>query len=119
MTNRKGPRWETDVLRHLRETFDPRAYRPRQEGFEDVGDIHADGGYVVVQAKDWKDWQSAIREGLDGAVSQAESWKNRTGSGDWRKVLPVAVVKRARRPVGDAYAVMRLDDLLQLLRERA
>lgn len=109
----KGTRWERDVIAFLRQTF-PRAYKPQQEGFEDVGDIHADR--AVVQAKDWADWQSAIRVGLDGAVRQAAAWDARVGVPGYS--VPVAVVKRARRPVGDAYAVMRLEDFVALLEER-
>ena len=121
MTNRKGPRWETDLLGWIREHLDRRAYRPRQEGLEDVGDLHALGGLVVIQAKDWKDWQSAIREGLDGAVRQAAAWDATTrphdvGAVPWEPPFPVAVVKRARKPVGEAYAVLRLEDLARLLR---
>lgn len=109
----KGTRWETTVLAHLRTVF-PRAYKPRQEGFEDIGDIHA--GRLVVQAKDWRSWEAAIREGLDGAVRQAATWATSTRStGTAGEPIGVAVVKRARRPVGEAYAVLRLDDLLRLL----
>lgn len=100
----KGTTWERNVRTYLREHLDPRAYSPRQEGYLDQGDIHA--WTAVFQAKDWRDWQSAIRVGLDGAVAQAENSKR------WP---PVAVVKRARRPVGDAYAVLRLSDLVRLL----
>ena len=119
MTNRKGPRWETDLLGWIREHLDRRAYRPRQEGLEDVGDLHALGGLVVIQAKDWKDWQSAIREGLDGAVRQAAVWDRKVNPGADHLIepaFPVAVVKRARKPVGEAYAVLRLEDLARLLR---
>lgn len=101
----KGAKWEREVTRYLTENLDPATYKPRQQGFGDVGDIHSAG--AVVQAKDWRSWEAAIREGLDGAVKQAET------ANKWP---PVAVVKRARRPVGDAYAVLRLEDLVALLR---
>ena len=45
---------------------------------------------------------SALRDGLNGAVLQA------THAGE---PYGVAVVKRARRPTGDAYAILRLQDL--------
>jgi hypothetical protein len=152
----KGSAWERAVRDWTREHLDPRAYKPHEEGFEDVGDLHLFGGQVVVQAKDWRSWEDAIREGLDGAVRQAEAWDRKTAGvrpGDaprgitpesavvWRcecgvrgvtgadgarahvatahpaaPSLPVAIVKRARRPVGDAYAVVRLSDLARLLR---
>ncbi len=111
MTSRnkaKGTRWETAVLRHLQATADPAARRPRPEGNQDVGDIHACG--ATWQTKDWASWTDAIREGLDGAVRQANASGLRP---------PIAVVKRARKPVGEAYAVLRLTDLTDLLAERA
>lgn len=100
----KGTRWETAVVRWLRDQG-LYAYKPRQEGFADVGDIHAPP--VVLQAKDWKDVVSALREGTDGVRLQ----RLRAG-------LPFgfAVVKRARRPVEDAYLVGRLGDLPDLIR---
>jgi len=102
----RGTRWETAVLAYLRERLDARAYKPRQEGHKDVGDIHA--ADAVWQAKDWKSWEAAMREGLDGAVLQAEHAGRPYG---------IAVVKRIRRPVGEAYAVMRLADLVTLLQK--
>src|SRR5690606_10543974 len=81
------------------------AYKPRQEGFRDVGDVHAPP--FVLQAKDWKDVVSALREGTDGARVQ------RVNAG---MPFGAAVVKRARKPVEDAYVVMRLGDLPDLIR---
>lgn len=100
----KGTRWETAVTRFLREAG-LYAYKPRQEGFRDVGDIHAPP--FTLQAKDWKDLAGALREGSDGARAQ------RANAG-----LPfgAAVIKRARRPVEDAYVVIRLGDFPALVR---
>lgn len=106
----KGSKWERDVVGFLR-GLGLRVYRPRQEGFEDVGDVHV--GPAVLQAKDWRDWQSAIREGLDGAVAQARAWDAKHGNAS--RSYPAAVVKRARRGVADAYVVMRLEDFVRLL----
>jgi hypothetical protein len=105
----KGGKWEREVLSFFRANGYPRAYRPRQEGYEDVGDIHAGG--MVLQAKDWSNWQAAIREGLDGAVVQAENANRAMRAG----MLGAAVVKRARRGVGDGYVVMRLSDFVRLM----
>lgn len=128
----KGTRWETAVLRFLRAILGRFAYKPRAEGFVDIGDLHA--WPFVIQAKDWKDWQAAIREGLDGAVRQAAAYHAATrprcpecSSGpepgphdcphrSYIAPIPVAVVKRARRSTGDAYAVMRLSDLAEVAR---
>lgn len=100
----KGTRWETAVVRFLRDAG-IYAYKPRQEGWKDVGDIHAPP--FTLQAKDWKDVLGALREGTDGARVQ------RVNAG-----LPfgAAVIKRARRPVEDAYVVIRLGDLPDLIR---
>jgi hypothetical protein len=100
----KGTRWERETRLYFREHLDPHAYKPAQEGRFDVGDMHAAG--AVFQAKDWRDWQSAIRVGLDGAVKQAGH------AGKWPGI---ALVKRARKPVGEGYAVMRIEDLVRLL----
>jgi len=99
----KGTRWETAVTRFLRDhgVF---AYKPRQEGFRDVGDVHAPP--FALQAKDWKDVVSALREGTDGARVQAVHAGLPFGA---------AVVKRARKPVEDAYLVLRLGDLPALI----
>lgn len=106
----KGTRWETSVRDFLNATLFSlvKIYRPAQEGFRDVGDLHGLPGFVI-QCKDWRDWQSAIREGLDGAVTQA---------GNAGETYGIAVVKRARKPVGDAYVVMRLSDFAEMQCER-
>ncbi len=95
----KGTRWETALVRALGAFFDGRlGLKPRrvaQEGFSDSGDLHGISPYVA-QAKDWRSWQAAIREGLDGAEAQ----KARAG-----EPYGVAFVKRARRPAGGGYAV--------------
>lgn len=104
----KGTRWETAVTRALNAFWGGRhglkAYKPRQEGFRDVGDIHASP--FVIQAKDWKDVVGALREGLDGAEKQKRNAGEPYG---------VATIKRARRPVGDAYAVMTLETFARLV----
>lgn len=100
----KGTRWETAVYRFLQNAgiF---AYKPRQEGWKDVGDIHAPP--FTLQAKDWKDVTSALREGVEGARVQKAHADLPFGA---------AVVKRARKPVEDAYVVIRLGDLPDLIR---
>jgi hypothetical protein len=96
----KGTRWETALVRALSAFFAglfglaPR--RVAQEGFTDSGDLHGISPFIA-QAKDWKSWEAAIREGLDGAERQ----KGHAG-----EPYGVAFVKRARRSVGEGYAVM-------------
>lgn len=100
----KGTKWEVQV-REFFKANGINAYRPAQEGYKDTGDIHGVDPFTV-QAKDWRDWQSAIREGLDGAQVQKVNAGNEFG---------VAVVKRARRPASEAYVVMRLADFTTIV----
>ena len=100
----KGTAWEAAVVLFLNDAG-IRAYRPAQSGTRDVGDIHGVSPFVI-QAKAWADWQSAIREGLDGVQLQVRNAGETYG---------VAVVKRARKPAAEAYAVMRLEDLAALI----
>jgi hypothetical protein len=100
----KGTAHETAIVNYLNSRGIP-AYRPAQSGFADHGDIHGVSPFIL-QAKDWRDWQSAIREGLDGAQKQ------RVNAGE---PYGVAVVKRARKSIGEAYVVLRLEDFASLL----
>lgn len=101
-TKAKGTRWESAVVATLKNFFGRRygldPYRPAQSGRFDVADVNGVSPFVV-QAKDWRSWEDAIREGLDGAEAQA---------GNAGEMYGVAIVKRARRPVGLAYAVTTL-----------
>jgi len=112
----KGTRWETDVLNYWRD-MGFHAVKPRADGVADIGDIHVFIGsdVFVIQAKNWASWADAIREGLDGAVKQAAEL-DRKHNGPSREAFPVAVVKRARRGVGEAFVVTRLEDFTELLR---
>ena len=101
---RKGNAWETKILNFLRDAG-LYAVKPRQEGFLDVGDIHAPP--FVIQAKDYKDLLAGIRAGVDGYQVQRSNARLPFG---------VAVVKRARKPVEDAYVVLRLGDLPDLIK---
>lgn len=100
----KGTRWEVAVRDYLK-SRGINAYRPAQEGFRDTGDLHGVDPFAV-QCKDWRDVTSAIREGLDGAQKQAANSGQPFG---------VAVVKRARKPVSEAYVVLRLEDFATLV----
>lgn len=91
----KGTRWETALVRALG-AVGISAYRPRAQGAKDVGDLHGLSPFVG-QAKDWRDWASAMREGLDGAEKQVVHAGESYG---------VAFVKRVRRPAEEGYAVM-------------
>lgn len=101
----KGTKWETDLVRYLREHGAPEARRVPQEGFLDTGDLHGLSPFIG-QAKNWKSWEAAIREGLDGAEVQ----KVRAG-----EPFGVAFVKRARKSTGGGYAVMTVATFADLL----
>lgn len=100
----KGTRWE-GAVRDFLNAKGFNVYRPAQEGFQDTGDLHGLPLFAV-QCKDWRDVTGAVREGLDGAQRQARHAGKPYG---------VNVVKRARKPVGEAYAVLRLEDFADLL----
>ncbi|MEV0267742.1 hypothetical protein AB0H43_03120 [Hamadaea sp. NPDC050747] len=91
----KGTDWERRLTRAFC-ALGLLATRPHNEGWQDSGDIHGLSPFVG-QAKNWKSWEDAIREGLDGAERQ----KAHAG-----EPFGVAFVKRARRVLGDGYAVM-------------
>lgn len=102
----RGTAFETAVLRYLRDAG-LYAVKPRQEGREDVGDIHV-AGLVVLQAKAYtRDLLAAIRDGVDGARLQRLHARLPFG---------FAVVKRPRKPIEEAYVVLRLADLPELVR---
>lgn len=107
---RKGTEWETNIVDTLGAFFERRfGLKPRrvaQTGINDTGDVHGISPFVI-QAKDDKSFR--ISEWLDGpksAVVQAR----RAG-----EPYGLVVVKRFRRAVGDAYAIMRLEDWARVL----
>jgi hypothetical protein len=103
----KGTRWETAIVKALsafwRGRHGLKPYRPAQSGPKDTGDIHGLSPFVI-QAKD--DRAFRISEWLDAAVKQAHHAGEPFG---------VVVVKRPRRPVGEAYSIVRLSDLASLI----
>ena len=105
----KGTAWESLIVKALAAFFCGRfGLAPRrvaQEGFNDTGDIHGVSPFVI-QAKAYRNIADGMRLGVAGAVLQAE----RAGED-----FGVAVVKKPRGAVGDAYAVMRLQDWARLL----
>jgi hypothetical protein len=105
----RGTKWETDLVRALGAFFAGRfGLAPRrvaQEGFLDTGDLHGLSPFVG-QAKDWRSWEAAIREGLDGAETQ----RVRAGED-----YGVALVKRVRRSAGGGYAVLTVATFARVL----
>ncbi len=92
----KGDRWELAAVTYLREWLGRNVIRPRQEGYEDIGDIHISP--FAIQAKD------EARHNFSGYVRDAEKQADAAGED-----YGVALVKR--RTVGPrlAYAVMTLE----------
>lgn len=105
----KGTAWETALVQYLGGIFlgrfglEPR--RVAQEGFNDTGDLHGIDPFIG-QAKNYKSWETAIREGLDGAEVQKVRAKRDYG---------VAFVKRARKGTGQGYAVMTVETWARLV----
>jgi len=103
----QGTRFETDVERVLKEAG-LRAVKPRQAGVYDVGDIWLEDD-IILQAKAWKDIASALREGTAGAQDQAVHARRRFG---------VAVIKKPRGAIKDAYVAMPLHVFADLIKSR-
>lgn len=102
----KGTSWESAIRDFLVERGIP-AYRPAQAGSKDVGDLHGVSPFVL-QAKNYKDLASALRNGVDGANLQRVNAKERWGA---------AVIKRARKGVSAGYVVMDLETFAEVLAE--
>lgn len=100
----KGTKFETDVVKALT-AADLEAHKPRQEHPLDIGDIHL-GDDIVLQAKAWKNLAGALSEGTKGATVQAERAKRPFG---------IAVIKKPRGSILDAYVVMSLKTFIRFL----
>lgn len=101
----KGSAFERDVVRVLREHGHLDAARAYGAGRpQDIGDVAGLDGFVIEakchRALDLAGW-------CDEAAREAEH----SGTG----TVPVVVAKRRGRPTEDAYAVLRLADLADLL----
>lgn len=115
MSNRakqKGTAFETLVKDYFIGEGFIHAHRPALSGTNDTGDINgianATGRKVAVQCKNQK--QFALSSWLNDTVEQASKLGN---------AVPALVVKRpgkGKTSVGDTYAVMRLSDLVELLK---
>jgi len=110
----KGTSFEVLVRDYLINKGFIHAHRPALSGGNDTGDVNGiarrtDMRKVAVQCKNQKAFQ--LSQWLNDTVEQA----GRLGNG-----LPVLVVKRAgkgEKALGESYAVLRLDDLVQLLED--
>lgn len=115
MTNRakqKGTSFETLIKDYLIGEGFIHAHRPALSGTNDTGDINgvanSVGRKVTFQCKNQK--QFSLSSWLNDTVEQAARLGN---------AVPALVVKRpgkGKTAVGDTYAVMRLSDLVELLK---
>lgn len=110
----KGTSFETMIKRYLNENGFPDAERTALKGGADTGDINGvknrhSGRNAIFQCKNQRTFQ--LSQWLDDTVEQAKN------KGD---AVPTLVVKRPNKGVnalGDSYVVMRLSDLVDLLKE--
>lgn len=104
---RRGSAWERDVAAYLRDNGFPHAERAFGAGRPlDVGDIDGLPG-IVVECKAAKTFD------LAGWCDEA-----RREQANARAQFGVVVAKRRQRPVGDAYAILTLEQFARLLFER-
>jgi hypothetical protein len=104
---RKGSQWERDVVAFLRSAGLVNAERAYGAGRpDDVGDIDGLPG-VVVEAK------NCARLEFGPWLDEAERERANAGA-----QFGIVVAKRRQRPVGEAFAVMTLEQLARLLAER-
>lgn len=110
----KGTSFEVLVRDYLINKGFIHAHRPALSGGNDTGDVNGiarktDMRKVAVQCKNQRQFQ--LSQWLNDTIEQA----GRLGNG-----LPVLVVKRVgkgEKALGESYAVLRLEDLVQLLED--
>lgn len=110
----KGTAFETEVLRHLESKGFLAAHRTATKGGQDTGDIN---GIVNVHSKRRVVVQCKNQRSFD-----LSGWLNATGEQASRLggAVPVLTIKRPRigpSNSGKHYAVLELDELIQLLLE--
>ena len=111
----KGTAFETLIVKYLRTRGFKRCFRPALTGAGDSGDVNGIASsrrQAIVQCKNQKKF--ALSEWLNDA--HAQSKQQAVGS----NALPVLVVKRpgvGEKNLGETYAVLRLEDLTDLMRE--
>lgn len=103
---RKGTKWESDVVRYLKEHGLPDAHRVAQTGRDDSGDIHGVAPFIL-QAKDWANLADALRNGVEGAHRQAAVAGVPFGA---------AVIKRRGKGAQGAYVAMDMPTFVHVVR---
>lgn len=113
----KGTAFETAIVKYLRGNVAQSVpvFKPRQEGFKDVGDVHV-GEDIVIQAKDHATWsKQSLYDWVDAARLQA---------GHAKRAWPVAVVKRRKGAkssgsIDSAVVAMSLDTFAEMVNDLA
>jgi len=108
-SRRTGTAFESALVKHIRERFGLRAERLRQSGKNDQGDIAVDdvGLVYLIEAKAEKSIN------LSGYIVEAEAERRnycRARGIPESGVMPLAVVKRRGKGIGEAYVVIGLDE---------
>ena len=111
----KGARFELAVQRVLRDAgVNAQRVRPCSAGGKswvpDEGDVHTPDLPIAWQCKDHGKTSGAIRTGVDQAQEQARNAGKPYG---------VAVVRRLKKPVEEAYVAMPLRSFVELVKELA
>ena len=103
----KGSQWERDLVAYFRENGFAGVERAYGAGRpDDRGDLAGFRRRLVVEAKN--------HQRIDLSTIMDETEREATSA---LADCAVAIIKRRRRPVHDAYCVMSLGDLVQLLDE--
>jgi hypothetical protein len=104
-SRRTGSEWEARIASHLtdRGTFGGEVFRAPRWGANDKGDLVNTGDFVF-EAKAVKaiDLSGFLNETETERINAARRWG-------------VCVIKRRNHPIGKAYAVMQLDQFLDLI----
>ncbi len=103
-SRRKGATFELDVAKHLVPDW-PKAER-QLERRRDEGDIKGGPSGILLEVK------NHVKIDLAGFMTQAVTTAQHVNADH-----PLLVIKRRARPVGEAYAVMPFDNMIQLLKE--
>ena len=108
-SRRIGTAFESALVAHIREHFGLRAERLRQSGKNDQGDIYVDdlGLTYLIEAKAEK----SINLGgyITEATVERKNYCRARGIPEI-EVLPLVVVKRRGKGIGEAYVVIGLDE---------
>ena len=110
----KGTSFETLITNHLKENGFKDAHRTALQGINDSGDINGIAqsttlAQLAIQCKNQKSFD--LSGWLNDTVEQAKKLNDG---------VPLLVVKRpgkGEKAVGDSYAIMRLSDMIQLLKD--